>query len=130
MNKKYLFLALIFLVIVLSVITFFLIKNRNKDSNVTYVDDNGDNGFNIILEKEFQSDNLWKYKVNGKFPNSCYTAVVDELVRESFPEQVTILVSISKPSDDMICAQVITDYEHEGTFSASEKASVKLEIRQ
>ncbi len=130
MKRKYLLIGLISLLITLSIVTFFLIKDRSKDSNVTYIDDNGDNGFNLILEKEYKSDNLWEYKVTGKFPNPCYTAAVDEVVRESYPEQVTILVSISKPSDGMICAQVITDYEHEGTFSASEKASVKLEIKQ
>lgn len=130
MKKKYLLLGLIFVLLTLSVATFFLLKNRNKDLNVTYVDDNKDKEFNLVLEKEYTSDNKWEYKVTGQFPNPCYTASVEELVRESYPEQVTILVSVSQPSSDMVCAQVISDFEHEGTFLASEKAIIKLEIKQ
>ncbi len=130
MKKKYLLLGLIFGLIILFVISYFLIKNRSEDDVIKEPNNIPSVDFGMVLEKEFKSNSLWEYKVTGQFPNPCYTANVEEFVRESYPEQVTILVTVSKPSGDMICAQVISDFEHEGTFSASEKAQITLEIKQ
>jgi hypothetical protein len=129
MKKKYLLSGLIFGLIFLSVAIFFLINGRGEKKVTDDINNKPTTNYGFILEKKYKSDNLWEYKVTGQFPNPCFTASVEEIVRESYPEQVTILVSISQPPDDMVCAQVISDFVYEGTFSASEKALIKLEVK-
>ncbi len=128
MRKKYLLIGLIFGLILLSVIAFFLINDRTQDDVTQDPNNTPSVDYGMVLEKEYKSDNLWEYKVTGQFPNPCYTASVEEMVRESYPEQVTILVNVSQPSSEMVCAQVISDYEYEDSFTASEQAEVKLEV--
>jgi len=129
MRKKYLLLGLIFGLIFLSVAIFFLINGRGEKKVTDDINNKPTTNYSFNLEKEYKADNLWEYKVTGQFPNPCFTASVEEIVRESYPEQVTILVSIYQPPDDMVCAQVISDFVYEGTFSASEKALIKLEVK-
>ena len=83
---------------------------------------------NFKLESEYISENDWEYTVTGELPNPCYNATVDAMVAESYPEQVTITVTIEDPDPEVICAQVIQEFTYEGTFSASEKATIKLVV--
>ena len=129
MRKKYLLIGLILGLIALSVVAFFLVRNRGEEEIIEDINNTPPSKYGMVLEKEYKADNVWEYEVTGQFPNPCYTASVEEIVRESYPEQVTIIVTVSKPSDDMVCAQVISEYEHEDSFSASEKAVVKLEVQ-
>ena len=129
MKKKYLLTGLILVLILIFVIAIFLVKNRGNEDSTNDINQNTPIDYGMVLEKEYKPENTWEYRVTGQFPSPCYSAVTEEIVRESFPEQVTIIINISKPTDDMICPQVITNYEHEDTFSASEKAIVKLEVK-
>jgi hypothetical protein len=129
MKKRDLLIGLIFVLVLLFVVTLLLVKNREKEDSVDDINNTPPIDYGMVLEKEYKPGNTWEYRVTGQFPSPCYSAVTEEIVRESFPEQVTIIVNISKPSDDMICTQVITNYEYEGTFSASEKAIVKLDVK-
>ncbi|MDY0097429.1 MAG: hypothetical protein RBS01_03715 [Candidatus Dojkabacteria bacterium] len=81
------------------------------------------------LESKYIGNSKWEYTVTGQLPNPCYTAVVDALVAESYPEQVTITVVTKEPEPDMMCAQVIQDFKYNGTFSASEKAEINLAVK-
>ena len=81
---------------------------------------------NFKLESEYISENSWEYTVTGELPNPCYNASVDAMVAESYPEQVTITVTVEQPDPEVMCAQVIQEFTYEGTFSASEKATIKL----
>lgn len=128
MKKKYLYIGLILSLIALGVVTFFLVRNRGEEEIIEDINNTPPSKYGMVLEKEYKADNVWEYEVTGQFPNPCYTAAIEEIVRESYPEQVTIIVTVSKPSDDMVCAQVISEYEHEDSFSASEQAVVKLEV--
>ena len=128
MRKKYLLIGLILGLIALSVVAFFLVRNRGEEEIIEDINNTPPSKYGMVLEKEYKADNVWEYEVTGQFPNPCYTASVEEIVRESFPEQVTIVITVSKPSEEMVCAQVISEYEHEDSFSASEQAVVKLEV--
>lgn len=86
--------------------------------------------YDLELEKQYVSENKWNYKVTGKFPNPCYDAYIEVIIQESYPEQVTLLVEVIKPSQDMVCAQVITNFQKEGNFNASEQAVVELKIKK
>lgn len=101
-----------------------LINNDDMDNQTEFNQD----GFS--LDKEYKGDNTWEYTVLGQLPNPCYQATVDTIVAESYPEQVTINVNISEPNPDMMCAQVIQDFEYTDTFSASENASVTLKVNR
>lgn len=129
MRKKYLLIGLILGLIALSVVAFFLVRNRGEEEIIEDINNTPPSKYDMVLEKQYKANNLWEYEVTGQFPNPCYTASVEEIVRESFPEQVTIVITVSKPSEEMVCAQVISEYEHEDSFSASEKAVVKLEVQ-
>jgi len=128
MKKKYLYIGLILSLIALGVVTFFLVRNRGEEEIVEDINNTPTYKYDMVLEKQYKADNVWEYEVTGQFPNPCYTASVEEIVRESFPEQVTIVITVSKPSEEMVCAQVISEYEHEDSFTASEQAVVKLEV--
>lgn len=83
---------------------------------------------NFKLQSEYISENSWEYIVTGELPNPCYNASVDTMVAESYPEQVTVTVTIEEPDPELICAQVIQEFSYEGTFSASEKADVEFVV--
>lgn len=99
-----------------------LINNDDMDNQPVTNED----GFS--LQKKYMGDNNWEYTVVGQLPNPCYSATVDATVAESYPEQVTISVNISEPNPDVMCAQVIQDFEYTGTFNASENASITLKV--
>ena len=80
---------------------------------------------NFKLESEYISENSWEYLVTGELPNPCYNATVDAIVAESYPEQVTVTVTIEEPDPEVMCAQVIQEFSYEGTFFASDKADIK-----
>lgn len=78
------------------------------------------------LKATYQGNATWKYIVTAQLPTPCDSAKVDVLVAESYPEQVTVRVVTSK--SDQMCIQIIQDFSEEGTFSASEKAVIKLSV--
>ena len=91
------------------------------DSSVTKITED-----NFTLTTEYKEESRWEYTVVGQLPNPCYTATTDAIVAESYPEQVSITVSVQVPDADTMCAQVIQEYEYSGEFQASEEATVKL----
>lgn len=104
-------------------------SNTQKDTNNNDIQDKDTTNNTFILKKEYISENSWEYKVIGQLPNPCYSANVDVLVAESYPEQVTINVTVIEPNSDQMCAQVITDFEYEGTIPASEQATFTLNVK-
>lgn len=83
---------------------------------------------NFKLESTFMQDSNWEYVITGQLPNPCYEALVDVVVAESYPEQVTVRIEVIPPDADMMCIQVIEDFEYEGSFSASKDAIVNLVV--
>lgn len=82
----------------------------------------------ITLGYEYMGENKWEYTITGELPNPCYKATSGGLVAESYPEQVTVTLSISKPSSDTVCTQVIQELNISGEFSASDKAKISFNI--
>ena len=138
-NKKYLLLTIssIF-VLVLGLFTIYILAFGHKDeepapgsdnpSDSEQIDDNGgldENDF--TLTTNYLGDSKWSYNVTTQLPNPCYSAIVSEIVRESFPEQVSVNVDVKYDSES-ICTQQIIDFDYDGTFSASEEAIVNLVV--
>jgi len=84
---------------------------------------------NFVLKYTYKGNNKWEYSVTGQLPNPCYKASTEVLIAESYPEQVSVIVTITPPEDDIMCAQVISEYRYSGEFSASEGATVALQER-
>ncbi|PKN02877.1 hypothetical protein CVU76_02525 [Candidatus Dojkabacteria bacterium HGW-Dojkabacteria-1] len=130
MEKKILILITIVLPLgILTVFSFkdFLIKdspieNKTPESKIVTKG-------NFILEYTYKGENIWEYSVTGQLPNPCYQASTDVIVAESYPEQVFVTVTVAPPEDDVMCAQVISEYEYSGEFSASKEATVALQVK-
>jgi len=82
----------------------------------------------ISFDYYYKGNNLWQYNVTGTLPNPCYTISVESIVMESYPEQVIVRSTITKPDADVICTQVIQEVDEEGEFEASEQAIVSIEM--
>ncbi len=61
-------------------------------------------------------------------PTPCHSVSAEAVVRESYPEQVTINVAIKPPAPDVICAQVITKKKFKVAFQASKEAIVEVRV--
>ena len=91
----------------------------------TVTDDMG--AFN--LEARYLGNNKWSYAITAQLATPCYGAIITELVRESYPEQVTIQITPTIPNEDILCAQVIQDFSYDGTFEASEQAKIGMVVQ-
>ncbi len=95
--------------------------NELVDSSVTKITVD-----NFTLSATYKNDSKWEYTVVGQLPNPCYNVTTNATVAESYPEQVSITVSVQVPDADTVCAQVMQEYEYTGEFQASEEATVNL----
>jgi len=126
MDKKLNIILGILLLLFTTIFVFlFFFKNNRQDipSNTDRKEITVDN---FTLTTTYKGDSKWEYTVVGQLPNPCYTVTTNAMVAESYPEQVSITVSVQPPDADTVCAQVIQEYEYSGEFQASEKATVKL----
>ena len=129
MSKKRLIFLIIALAIILAVFLYVYFFKQKLDTN-KQIPQNPITTENFTLEKEYVSENTWKYKITGQFPNPCYNATVETIIAESYPEQVTITVNVTKPTQDMSCIQIISPFEYEGIFSASQEALITLKVKE
>lgn len=121
------FIILLFLLILTGIWALF-IKKDNPDTSNEWKTITGED---VTLTYQYAGLNVWKYKITGQLPNPCHSAKVDALVAESYPEQVTIMVNIKEnKSTDTVCIQVIQELNISGEFSASEKATVTLQVNR
>lgn len=110
--------------IVVALIYFNMFKVTAPITSNSVFDDNDI----YSLEATYTGSNSWTYKVTAQLPNPCYGAAVEARVAESYPEQVTILVTPAFPKPDQYCIEMIQDFSYTGTFSASEKAQISLKV--
>jgi hypothetical protein len=99
-----------------------LIEDKKNDSTIMEYD-------TLNLEYNYKDDNTWEYKVTGTLPNPCYTISTEAIVMESYPEQVIIRSTVTPPTDDVICIQIIQEIYQEGEFEASEQATVEFDVK-
>lgn len=126
MDKKLNIILGILLLLFTTIFVFlFFFKNNRQDipSNTDRKEITVDN---FTLTTTYKGDSKWEYTVVGQLPNPCYTVTTNAMVAESYPEQISITVSVQPPDADTVCAQVIQEYEYSGEFQASEEATVKL----
>jgi len=71
-------------------------------------------------------DGVWKYSGIVRLPDSCTTLTHDAVVRESFPEQVSIDITTKKGAQ--ACAQVITPKTFSGELKVSQNATISLTL--
>ncbi|TSD02711.1 MAG: hypothetical protein Athens071416_524 [Parcubacteria group bacterium Athens0714_16] len=81
----------------------------------------------ITAEHNFKSG-LHDYTGAIMFPTPCYTMSVDAIVRESFPENVTIRFTIDEAKKIEACAQTVTEKNFRIIFQASKEAVVGATI--
>jgi hypothetical protein len=118
-------------------INFF---NNTKDSDIKNQDsstsddepdndaDDEDDSERFELNSEYIDENRWEYEVKGYMPTPCHSIIHQAIVAESFPEQVTIEVTITAPQDEIICSQAIEETVLLGSYSASEQSTYKLKV--
>jgi hypothetical protein len=118
----------ILLLLPLSTLGYQMLKKNNPTKVNTQKEGNILKADLFSLEYEYQGENEWIYILRGELPTPCYGVEVTPLVRESYPEQVTVEVKISSPDPEVICIQMIKDYEENGEFKASENAKIDLQM--
>jgi hypothetical protein len=132
-SQKTLLIVVILTIVILSAVLFIYLKYM-KNYKTTPNDSNSQQTTNedtyttedFTLQTEYQGENTWTYTITGTLPTPCYEYTVNEVVMESYPEQVNINMQIEQTQD--ICAQVIQEVEKVGTFQASEQAQIHLNV--
>lgn len=80
------------------------------------------------FEAEYEEKNTWEYEIKGEKPTPCHEVKHEAIVAESYPEQVTVNLSIISPSPDTVCVQATEDFKVEGTFYAGPTAEVYFAV--
>lgn len=139
MNKKGV-LGVGFLLILLIMIGGLLLKVYVLDKNAPNSTVDKDNaleftseraGFTLVAryQSENKTEHVWEYKITGDLPTPCHKTDVQPIVLESYPEQVSVLLTITPPEPDVNCIQVVEeDFELTGEFRASDKAKISFVV--
>jgi len=69
-------------------------------------------------------NNTHEYYGTLMLPNPCYSLSTEAIVRESYPEQVTLAFTTDGGEPDQMCIQVIQEEEFRIIFTASAEAVV------
>lgn len=80
------------------------------------------------FEAEYEGNNMWEYEIKGHKPSPCHEIKHEAIIQESYPEQVTVNLTVISPEPDVNCMQVIEKLDIEGTFSASPEAKVSFTV--
>lgn len=124
-------IAFVIIGIIVVAIVFALIPIRSDKK----IDTNESNNSKIITKEDFDfsykyiGNNSFEYEIKGNLPTPCYKTMVEAIVRESFPEQVVVQLSISEPDPDTACLQVIQEFEYKNIVNASENASFEFNVK-
>ncbi|MBI2357042.1 hypothetical protein HYV12_03275 [Candidatus Dojkabacteria bacterium] len=142
--KKIIIYTLVTLIVIFGGLAAYLYFSNdytlnNPDTDTNTVDpvpspgtstDSGDyntqSSGDFTLKYRYEGNSQWTYVITGFLPTPCYLTDVSAIVRESFPEQVSIKLKVSQPQTFQACVEVIKEYTYEGVFSASEGASVEF----
>lgn len=81
-------------------------------------------------EATFMGDGKWTYEVVVQKPTPCHKVEKDVVIQESYPEQVSINLTLSKNAEELVCVQQIEEENVTGEFQASEEAKVQLNLEQ
>lgn len=67
-----------------------------------------------------------KYSGTVVTPETCWDVETEAIIRESFPEQITINLTTKKVGQ--ICGQALTEIPFSGEIQASEAASISVQL--
>jgi len=124
-NKKWVLVLASVIVIVILIAVFgntFSDGNLNDKKEIPMVN-------SITAVHSFKSG-LHDYTGTIALPNPCYILSVDAMVKESFPEDVTIRFTVQEEKGDKVCAQVLTEKGFRIIFQASIEARVSAVINE
>ncbi len=97
--------------------------NDDSDNGANSGTDAATEGFTLATEF---SGGTMNYTVTGTMPTPCHTFVVEEIIAESFPEQVTLNIEVSEPGPAESCIQVIDTQTVSGKLNVDQNATVRL----
>lgn len=119
----------IFLFFVFSIVAFYLGAKYEKSTvykdKSAVVSSQVPVKSTVAFQKSYE-DNLLKYQGTVEVLTPCHEIEQEVKVMESYPEQVTIDLSIVNPAADKVCAQVIAQKEFSGEAAVSENATVSV----
>lgn len=126
-NTK-IFLGISLAVLLLIIGGTYYFSSREKNSELVQTPDKDAPG-NVLSEDVFRINAKHSFK-NGKHiiagevevPTPCHSLSVDTVIRESNPEQVTLVFSARSETD--VCAQVISSRRFKVEFNAGQNASI------
>jgi len=118
-NKKWILIFAIAIVIILFITVFGDVFSKTEDKNKKQTP-----VVNLITAVHSFKSGLHDYTGKIMLPNPCYILSVDAVVRESFPEDITIRFTIQEEKRDKVCAQVLTEKGFRIIFQASIEANV------
>ena len=118
------------LIIVLMIFSVVLLKIFVfKDSNGEDITDEKE-GRVVTQEHEgyqfkasYGGESVWEYVISGTM-GSCNDVDHEAVVRESYPEQVSVILSVFSPEPDTNCIMVLEEIELKGDFQASGEAQI------
>ena len=128
MNKEiFIGIGIIIITISFLLLTISHLKTSKQtiNSDILYEDIVSNN---FTLKTTYNDNNTWTYILTGTIPNPCYNISIEEVVMESYPEQVNINVKVFNSNPDIMCTQVIQEIEETGTLQASQSAKISLNI--
>jgi hypothetical protein len=77
----------------------------------------------VDIQFEYK-DNAYTYTGTVEKPTPCDKVMTDTLIKESYPEQVDLRITIT--SSDQICAQVISKEDIQGEIKVSSEAVIDV----
>ena len=92
----------------------------NEENIVTELNVNPEGMLPVQL---FYEDGVYNAKGTIKLPDPCYDINTDVVVKESYPEQVDIMIKTDRR--DEVCESVITEKDFNVEFEASENAQIQ-----
>lgn len=81
-------------------------------------------GKEIVIQHAYK-DGKHTYSGTIQTPNPCYTLEGSALVAESFPEQITLEITLHAPESNVMCTQVVAEKDFSIEATASEGATFK-----
>lgn len=123
MRSRIKFVAIVLIAILVIIFAYFL-QTGNKDSDINFVKSDT---LTLDSGKIHALHNIEKnaHMIVGSvvLPTPCHELVLESVVAQSMPEQVTLLFSTQNRSD--FCTQMITEKYFEIKFEADKNAKIK-----
>jgi len=79
----------------------------------------------VVVKTKYEGDTL-KYTGTAQLPTPCHQLKQEALAAESYPEQVSIRLTLKLPLGSNDCAQVIKEESFSGEAKVSEEATVSV----